>query len=247
MRYLLSRQARPVLECLARERTLCAFDFDGTLAPITAHPDDAGMRASTRDRLSRLATLYPCVILSGRARADVASKLEGVNVLRVLGSHGAETEFSGTNGRPQVNQWKVALERELGAADGLWVEDKGHSLAVHYRNAPHKIEARERILSAAESLEHARVLGGKQVVNLTIEGDPHKGTALAAERNRLGCDWVLYAGDDDNDEDAFSIDGNLVGVRVGWSARTKARYFLRSQTEVDTLLENLVNLRLAAS
>ena len=44
MQYLLSRASRPILTRLAQERTLCAFDFDGTLAPIVEHPDQAGMR-----------------------------------------------------------------------------------------------------------------------------------------------------------------------------------------------------------
>lgn len=52
--------------------------------------------------------------------------------------------------------------------------------------------------------------GGKQVVNLAIDGAPNKGTALVAERDRLSYDWALYVGDDENDEDTFALDGNTV-------------------------------------
>src|SRR5580658_666156 len=66
MKYLLSRASLPLLARLAHERTLCAFDFDGTLAPIADHPDHAGMRKRTLDLLRRVASLYSCIIVSGR-------------------------------------------------------------------------------------------------------------------------------------------------------------------------------------
>ena len=85
MRYLLSPAARPVLEQLARERTLCGFDFDGTLSPIVEHPSEAGIREQTRILLRQVAALYPCVIVSGRARADLLRRLAGIKVERAIG------------------------------------------------------------------------------------------------------------------------------------------------------------------
>jgi hypothetical protein len=64
--------------------------------------------------------------------------------------------------------------------------------------------------------------------------------ALTAERDRLGCDWVLYVGDDKTDEDAFALCGNIVPVRIGLSQRSHARYYLRTQSEIDRLLAVLV-------
>ena len=92
-------------------------------------------------------------------------------------------------------------------------------------------------------LEGARVFGGKQVVILAPVNAPNKGDAEAAERDRLSCDCVLYVGDDDNDEDASALPGNIVSVRVGRKPQTHARYYVRSQNEVDDLLETLVQLR----
>ena len=130
---------------------------------------------------------------------------------------------------------------------GVWVEDKGFSLAVHYRQSAQKAEARRRILAAARDLQHVRVFGGKQVVNLVLDEAPHKGDALAAERDRLRCNWVLYVGDDDNDEDAFALGGNVVPVRIGRKQRSHARYYLRTQAEIDELLALLVHLRKPAA
>ena len=227
---------------LAQERTLCAFDFDGTLSPIVDHPEAAHMRVRTQSVLERLALLYPCIVVSGRARADLLGKLGGIRFARVIGNHGAETEA--TQGpRSFVDRWRAALTPELDAVPGLWIEDKGHSLAVHYRHCAQKTEARRKILAATRKLDNVRVFGGKQVVNLAALSAPNKGDALAAERDRLGCTWILYVGDDENDEDAFALSGKVVSVRVGRKLRTRALYYLRNQSQIDDLLEALVRLR----
>ena len=244
MHYLLSRASRAILMRLARERTLCAFDFDGTLSPIVEHPGEAVMGGQTRILLGRLAKLYPCIVVSGRGRADVLGRLSGVKVARVIGNHGAETEATTRKPERRLERWKASLELELGVLPGVWVEDKGLSLAVHYRQSPQKAEARRRILAATRNLDQVRVVGGKQVVNLVVNRAPDKGEALAVERDRLRCNWVLYVGDDDNDEDAFALDGNIVPVRIGRKQRSHARYYLRTQAEIDQLLELLVSARL---
>jgi trehalose 6-phosphate phosphatase len=231
---------------LAHQRTLCAFDFDGTLAPIADHPDAAGMRKRTRDLLRRMATLYPCVIVSGRDRASVLKKLSGVRVAGVMGNHGAESGKA-PGSRRDIKRWKAVLELELGTMPGSWIEEKESSLAIHYRQSPSKANARRRILAAAGKLKNARVFGGKDVVNVMGRLAPHKGDAIAAERDRLQCNWVLYLGDDENDEDAFALGGNIVPVRIGRKQRTHASYYLRTQTEIDDLLELLVRLREAGA
>ena len=75
----------------------------------------------------------------------------------MIGNHGAETEAADGKSRRHVQRWKDALEAELGALPGVWVEDKGLSLAVHYRQSTHKAEARRRILAAARDLKQVRV------------------------------------------------------------------------------------------
>jgi len=200
------------------------------------------MREKTRILLSCLAAQHPCVIVSGRARADLLGKLGSVKVTRVIGNHGAETEATERSPRRRVPQWKSSLKLELAAVPGVWVEDKGLSLTLHYRQSPQKAEARRRILAATRDLKQVRVFGGKQVVNVVPDKAPNKGVALAAERDRLRCNWVLYVGDDENDEDAFALDGNIVPVRIGRKPRSRARYYLRTQAEIDKLLELLVLL-----
>jgi trehalose 6-phosphate phosphatase len=242
MKYILSKTGLDIVNRLGQEQTLCAFDFDGTLSSIVEHPDKAHMRLRTRDLLRRLATLYPCIVISGRARADAIEKLHGVHVARVIGNHGAETDTA-QNPRHLVEEWKNVLEASIGSLPGLWVEDKGLSLAVHYRQATQKAEVRRQILAVARKLKNVYAFGGKQVINLVVDGAPNKGDALAAERDRFGCTWVLYVGDDENDEDAFALEGNVVSVRIGRKLHSHAKYYLRSQVEIDELIDSLIRLR----
>jgi hypothetical protein len=78
MKSLLAPQNLPALRRLARGRVLLAFDFDGTLAPIVADPARAHLRPRTRRLLADVARKYPCVVISGRRRADVVGRLAGI-------------------------------------------------------------------------------------------------------------------------------------------------------------------------
>jgi len=96
------------------------------------------MRDRTRNLLSHLVTLYPSVIISGRARTSVLDKLRGVRAARAIGNHRAETEVTSKKSGRQVKRWKAVLELELSGLPGLWVEDKGLSLAVALSAIPPK-------------------------------------------------------------------------------------------------------------
>jgi trehalose 6-phosphate phosphatase len=245
MRDLLAEANREVLEQYACSRTLLALDFDGTLAPIVDDPRRAAMRPSTRRLLRQAARAYPCVILSGRARADVARRVGGASVEAVIGNHGMEHGRLPAGAGRTVRLWTRRLEGELGGLPGVAIEDKGASLAVHYRASRQKKRARARILEAAQRLGDVRLIGGKDVVNVLPAGAPHKGLALERARARFGCDTAIYVGDDDTDEDVFSLDqpGRLLAIRVGRRAASAAAYYLRSQRDVDRVLRRLVSLR----
>jgi trehalose 6-phosphate phosphatase len=242
---LLAAAHADILEQLAWTSVLLAFDFDGTLAPIVADPDAAAMRARTHRLLGDVARLYPTIVISGRARADVIRRVEGVPLATVLGNHGAEPSPDAARYRRSVERWRRVLERALSGVQGVVIEDKRFSLAVHYRQSRQRVAARKAILAAAEGLGRLRIVGGKLVVNLVPDDAPHKGLALAAERRRLACDTALYVGDDDTDEDVFARDepGRLIGVRIGVSRRSDAPYALRAQTDIDVLLARLATLR----
>lgn len=244
MKPILARAERATLARFARGRLLVAFDYDGTLAPIVGNPERAAMRAGTRALLRRVAALYPCVVISGRSRRDLLRRLRGLGVIQAIGSHGGEPSPRSRELRARVGRWRASLARRLRGHAGVTIEDKGLSLAIHYRRARDRGRAREAIRAAASRLARARIVGGKCVVNVVARGAPHKGTALAAERRRLRCLTALYVGDDETDEDVFSLpDRRQLGIRVGRVPGSRARYYLRGQRQVDRLLETLIRLR----
>jgi trehalose 6-phosphate phosphatase len=250
MRYLLSRGADEVLARYAWSKTVLAFDFDGTLAPIVARPDSAAMRASTRSRLIRVAERYPCFVISGRSLVDVKARMHGVPLVDVIGNHGLEPsprmrEYSAT-----ATKWKALLTQRLQSVTGIEIEDKHYSLAVHYRRSRSKRAARAAIAEAVVRLgPGARMIAGKQVVNVVPLGAPHKGMALERLRAEARADTAIFVGDDVTDEDVFSLDqpGRLLAIRIVKTRNTDAPYFLRSQSEIDRLLDRLIALRTRAT
>jgi trehalose 6-phosphate phosphatase len=244
VKYALARSNQHALRSFARSKVLIAFDYDGTLAPVIAQPERVAMRSSTRGLLQQLSALYPCVVITGRARADVMRRLRGVGVRQVVGNHGLEPFAASARLSRDVAAWRSELAHELSRFTGVKIEDKTFSLSVHYRNAGNKREARAAILRAARGLSRVRVVAGKQVVNLVPESAPHKGDALLREQKRLRCAHAIYVGDDDTDEDVFTLaDSDLLSIRIGRSRRSAARYYLKSQTEIDALLRCLTGAR----
>ena len=142
MRNILSRANREVLVQFAWSNALIAFDFDGTLAPIVTEPDRAWMRPKTRDLLGALTRLAPVVVISGRGRGDALARTEGVPVRAVIGSHGLDPSYAMDRYRGEVKSWLPVLEQAVAPFKGVFVEDKTFSIAVHYRKARAKREAR---------------------------------------------------------------------------------------------------------
>jgi len=244
MRYALSPAGLRTLARLSRANVLLAFDYDGTLSPIVVDPARAEMRPRTRALLALLASTYPCAVISGRARDDVLVRLSGIELCAVIGNHGAEP-LPGARLSVQVRRWRSDLEPTIAALPGVEIEDKHLSLSVHYRRSTDKHKARGAILHATRVLEGARIVGGKQVVNVLPFGARHKGAALEAVRRKQGCDAAIYVGDDDTDEDVFALakHHDILGIRVGMKRATHAEYFVRGQSEVDRLMEELVSYR----
>ncbi|HTY61386.1 MAG TPA: trehalose-phosphatase [Acidobacteriota bacterium] len=245
MRNILARANHEVLQQFAWSKVLLAFDYDGTLAPIVSKPDRAIMRRTTRRLLEELVKLYPCMVISGRAQRDATRRLHGIGVHKIVGNHGAEP-WQGTS-RPgnKSDRWRRLLGERLSGLQGVKIEDKGYTIAIHYRQSREKKLARSAILEAVSALGEVRLIGGNQVVNILPHDAPHKGIALERERAFLKCDTAIYVGDDETDEDVFALDqpGQLLTIRVGQRRSSAAAYFIESQRRIDDLLRILLRLR----
>lgn len=242
MKWIFDPTQAEVLRPYCRRETLLVFDYDGTLSPIVPDPASARMRPQTQALLAAAAKLYPVAILSGRSRHEVMQFVDGVPVLDVIGNHGLEV-FGVSLGpaMAKVREWRQELEERLEGMPGLVIEDKRGSLAVHYRASDDPVSARQAIRRVASDLEGARLIGGKQVVNIVLADAPDKGAALRRLRERLANPPTIFVGDDDTDEDAFGVRApDLLGIRVGPSEHSSAPYFLQDQSEIDELLRRLI-------
>jgi len=245
MRYLFAKRHLPVLAHFASSNVMLAFDYDGTLAPITNEPSRARLRGRTRRLLIAVARRYPCVVISGRRRDDVMKRLKGIPVGHVFGNHGLEPWGQDTAYAEQVREWVDHLERRLLSFSGLIVEDKTYSVAIHYRCVRQKRLVVQAINNAVLGLRGSRTMGGKQAVNLVARDAPNKGMALERARRLLACDCAVYVGDEETDEDAFRgpAPERLLSIRIGAARTSGAHYHLKSQGEIDSLLRMLVRLR----
>lgn len=241
---ILAPESDATLRRFCQSRVLLAFDFDGVLAPIVETPERARLRAGTRRLLTQVAGRYPCVVLSGRRLDDLAPRLIGIPLRQVIGNFGHEPAPRGRRPPPMVQAWLAALEARLGDEPGVRFEDKGYSLAVHYRHAPDRERARRVIRAVVARLAGARVLNGTLATTLLPAAGPDKGVALHSARRRFRCDHALYVGDDGTDEDALGSApaDRLLSIRVG-PGQTRARFRLSSQHDIDELLRRVLALR----
>jgi trehalose 6-phosphate synthase/phosphatase len=228
-------------------------DFDGTLVEIADHPDEVKLGDSMREALEACARRADTevAIVSGRSLPDVRSRVD-VADLAFVGNHGLEIEGPGLARfeHPDLRAFEEraqALARSLRKLcdEGVWLEDKGSSLTLHYRQAdPARHEAlvetaRKRIRDAGFQPREALC---------AVEARPplgwDKGRAvLHVLRERHGPAWTetwrtVYVGDDDTDEDAFRVlQGLGITFRVGRAERpTLATHRLPNVAAVATLL-----------
>ncbi len=234
---------RPQPPALASTNALF-LDIDGTLLEFAESP--AGVHVD-----SDLATMLPALarrlggaiaLITGRRIVDV-DRLFPSTALSVAGQHGCErrsaegalhTHAPSTAGLVQMRD---ALTDFAARHDGLIFEDKGHSLALHYRQAPQLAAHVHRTLRAQiaeSSLGGWRLQPGKGILEVKPEGRD-KGTAILDYmreppfRGRS----PAFVGDDATDEYGFAAVAQLGGiaVKVG-KGRTAARYRLRDVAAV---------------
>jgi trehalose 6-phosphate phosphatase len=248
MKPLLGREGRLALQAVMRRRPLLAFDFDGTLAPIVSRPDDARVPVSLSRRLERLARLVPVAIVTGRSVDDVTPRL-GFVPHYIVGNHGAEDPLAR---RPAPERAHLDAVRRVLAdhADrlehaGVTVEDKGFSLALHYRLAKDRARAAAAIDEALQGLDPSlRTFGGKCVVNVVAADAPDKADAVLALVERSEAGAAVFVGDDVNDEVVFErAPPGWLTVRIGrHEQNSKAAYMLETHAEVATLLQEMLAL-----
>jgi trehalose 6-phosphate phosphatase len=216
---------RPPAEDLDPGTTALFLDIDGTLLEIAETPMSVRVEPGTIELLGRLQERLggALALISGRPIADV-DRLFAPLRLPVAGQHG--TERRDGDGRfhrhdaPLIalDRLRDAIARFAATTPGVLVEDKGLSIAVHYRRAPlYASRIREFLEEALRgSDDDLGLQAGKMVLEVKPTGR-NKGTAIAefmAEPPFAGR-IPAFLGDDVTDEFGFEV----VSGRGGFSVK----------------------------
>lgn len=226
------------------------LDIDGTLLGIAEHPGAVTVDRSLASLLGRLqaAAAGAVALISGRSVADI-DRLFAPLKLSVAGQHGLERRDAEGRMHRQplpltaMESARAQLARLARTRAGVWVEDKGASLALHYRAAPQLGPELAGLVGdiVAGLGQQFELQPGKMVLEVK-PGGRDKGTAIAEfmqERPFLGRTPV-FIGDDHTDEFGFALVNRTGGhsVKVGEGA-SAARWRLPDALAVRTWLEKI--------
>ncbi len=231
------------------------LDYDGTLTPIVSRPELAVISSQMQDMIKKLSQKYTTAIVSGRMREDV-EKLVGIQGLIYAGSHGFDikgpqvtmVQPQAKETIPLVSKIIERLKKELSNLEGLIIEEKKFSVAVHYRLVEREeIPAIKTLVGGLiQENKSLRLMKGKKVFEILPAIDWNKGKAVKWVMNALGINWedfsVIYIGDDTTDEDAFRVVATR-GMSILVSDKPKASaadFVLSSPKQVKELFERVL-------
>ena len=187
-------------------------DIDGVLVPIVPTPDMSEVPEELRKLLRRLSEEYRVVAgVSGRAAED-ARRLVGLEEIVYYGNHGFEVLRPGDDVEivPEAEPYKEQVEeleakaREELESLGAFVEEKGITASIHYRNAsPEAGERCKQFVEREGERLGLRITVGRGVVEARPPIRADKGTAVRKVVEEYEPQKALFMGDDTTDLDAF--------------------------------------------
>jgi trehalose 6-phosphate phosphatase len=224
------------------------LDFDGTLTEIAQRPELVFIEPALVGLIERVQRLIggAVAVVSGRPLKEIDNFLMPLR-LPGAGQHGAELRMHG-NSTPRRRVWPgVAaaafdLRGRFGTDPQLIVEEKGASVAIHYRAAPARADECQNAAREVAKLHGLDVLVGKMVVEVRPRG-LHKGIAVEALLSRplFRGRRPVFVGDDTTDEDGFAQAQSRAGygIKVG-GGDTCAQYRLEDVEAVHQWLADSV-------
>lgn len=203
------------------DRIALLLDVDGTLVDIAPTPHEVHVPDELCRSLSRLTERMggALALVSGRPIADLDTLFSPLKLASV-GGHGAEMRLHGDERENMVTPLPPTLRHRLVAlappGSGIIVEDKGYSVALHFRQAPQQEQPLREHIAAARadfSGEALEVLPGKAMFEVKRPGID-KGEAVRAlmQRAPFAGRQPVFIGDDVTDESVFAILPALHGV-----------------------------------
>jgi trehalose 6-phosphate phosphatase len=212
--------------------TAILLDIDGTLLDLAPTPREVWVPPGLSKTLNRLLerTSGALALVSGRSLNDI-DLIFAPEEFPAVGGHGAEMrvtadgEAAATHAPPMDKELKRRLAAIAKLSPGILLEDKGYSLALHYRLAPHA----EKAIYEAVSLIRAElpnapieVLPGKSVYEIKHSGfTKASGVRELMTREPFRGRRPLFIGDDVTDESVFAIMPDLNGLAFSVGRRAK--------------------------
>lgn len=250
-------------EDLASKYMYLFLDYDGTLTPIAESPDKAIISQETKNILETLTKKSRCklAIISGRALKDIKDMV-GIHGIIYVGNHGMEIEGPKIKFRAFISQEvkniiakiRDELDKKLSGVKGVFIEDKGLALSIHYRMA--RKEDRELIGTIFREIttpyltrKKIKIGQGKMVFEIKPPSEWDKGKItlwLLAREGAYSKDRILplYIGDDMTDEDAFKVLRNRgLTIFVGKSTGSYAEYYLKDPYDVTKFLKQILIIK----
>ncbi|MDD5383018.1 MAG: trehalose-phosphatase [Candidatus Margulisbacteria bacterium] len=227
-------------------KQLLLLDYDGTLTPIKKHPKLARLSPNRKILLRKLAR-HPEIrmaIISGRKLADI-KKMVGIPGLIYVGNHGFEIDAGGKYWLyPAAKKFiarlktvKAALKKNI-RYRGVFIEDKGLTLSVHYRLLSEKVFSAFKALFTRTVKSWGKTIKlthGKKVFEIRPPINWNKGKAIKwiIKRLKLKKHLPIYIGDDRTDEDAFrALKKKGITILVGKNRKTAAIFTLNDINDV---------------
>lgn len=256
---MIPAELRTALATLAEtDELLVSVDFDGVMAPLVEHADDARPLPESAAALRSLAALphTATALISGRALASLRRVASPEPETLLVGSHGAET-WTGPNAAPLeltpeqadlLARARQAVASVVDASPGCRLEDKPAGVVLHTRSASDDVASAAVDAARARlgELDGVHVTDGKRVLEVSVV-HANKGEGIQALRELTGATAVLFAGDDVTDENGFAaLQHGDVGIKVGDGA-TAAGFRVDSPADFADVLEHLLQLRRAAT
>jgi trehalose 6-phosphate phosphatase len=219
-------------------QTAILLDIDGTLLDLAPTPREVWVPPGLAETLDRLLarTSGALALVSGRSLNDI-DLIFAPKQFPAVGGHGAEMRLSTDNeavaahAPPMDKELKLRLAAIAKLSPGILLEDKGYSLALHYRLAPHA----EKAIYEAVSLIRAdlpnapiEVLPGKSVCEIKHSGfTKASGVRELMTHEPFKGRRPLFIGDDVTDETVFAIMPDMDGLAfsVGRRAQGVAGHF----------------------
>jgi trehalose 6-phosphate phosphatase len=235
------------------------LDIDGTLIDIAPTPNEVVVPPGLTDTLARVSERVggALALVSGRPIREIDAFFAPLE-LPAVGGHGAEMRPVAGGALIQGHdtvldaEFKDRLKQIAAAHPGVLVEDKGYSLALHYRLAPKQgVGLVHDVKHAYEAWDDRSIelLAGKAVIELKFAGF-NKGTAVRQLMTYppFAGRAPIIVGDDLTDEDAFAVAADFNGhaVSVGRLLPGADQHF-KSPAEVRVWLTRLAGGVVVAS